>query len=219
MKKVLSLTLALAMVLSLCSCGGQSGGTAAPSASSAPAAPADGSAGADASSSGGNEKIEVDSGLLNVTITVPATFMEEGATQESLDATAKEKGYKSITLNEDGSATYVMSKAKHKEMMDALRQEINNSLEEMVSSGNYPEVVSASVDKDITKFTFKVNTEELSLETSFLSLGCILIGGMYHVFNGVAPEDFDFVIQYVNAETGEVIEENGAKDLEGDSST
>ena len=152
MRKVLSLTLALAMVLSLSSCGGQNGGTSAPSASSTPSASsapaastADGSAGADASSSGGSGMVEVDSGLFNVTITVPATFMGEDATQESLDATAKEKGYKSITLNEDGSATYVMSKAKHKEMMDELRQQIDDSLEEMISSGTYPDVVSASV--------------------------------------------------------------------------
>lgn len=220
MRKVLSLTLALAMVLSLSSCGGQNGGTSAPSASSTPSASsapaastADGSAGADdASSSGGSGMVEVDSGLFNVTITVPATFMGEDATQESLDATAKEKGYKSITLNEDGSATYVMSKAKHKEMMDELRQQIDDSLEEMISSGTYPDVVSASVNKDITKFTIKVNTEELSMETSLLSLGCILIGGMYHAFNGVEPDDI--IIQYVNADTGEVIEESSLNALE-----
>lgn len=213
MRKVLSLTLALAMVLSLSSCGGQNGGTSAPSASSAPAAStADGSAGADASSSGGSGMVEVDSGLFNVTITVPATFVGEDATQESLDATAKEEGYKSITLNEDGSATYVMTKAKHKEMMDELRQQINDSLEEMTSSGNYPDVVSASVNKDITQFTIEVNTEELSTETAFLSLGCIIIGGMYHAFNGVEPDDI--IIQYVNAETGEVIEESSLKALE-----
>ena len=105
MRKVLSLTLALAMVLSLSSCGGQNGGTA----SSTPAAStADGSAGADASSSDGSGMVEVDSGLFNVTITVPATFVEEGATQESLDATAKEEGYKSITLNEDGDRKSVV---------------------------------------------------------------------------------------------------------------
>lgn len=209
MRKVLSLTLALAMVLSLSSCGGQNGGTA----SSTPAAStADGSAGADASSSDGSGMVEVDSGLFNVTITVPATFVEEGATQESLDATAKEEGYKSITLNEDGSATYVMTKAKHKEMMDELRQQIDDSLEEMISSGTYPDVVSASVNKDITKFTIKVNTEELSMETSLLSLGCILIGGMYHAFNGVEPDDI--IIQYVNADTGEVIEESSLNALE-----
>ena len=82
--------------------------------------------------------VEVDSGLFNVTITVPATFVEEGATQESLDATAKEEGYKSITLNEDGSATYVMTKAKHKEMMDELRQQVNDSLEEMILMSSPP---------------------------------------------------------------------------------
>lgn len=55
------------------------------------------------------QSIEVDEGLLNVEIIVPADFLEEGTTQEALDETAKEEGIKSITLNDDGSATYIMS--------------------------------------------------------------------------------------------------------------
>lgn len=56
--------------------------------------------------------IEVEKELFDVTVTVPADFVGE-TTQEELDAKAKESGYK-VTLNDDGSATYTMSKSQHK---------------------------------------------------------------------------------------------------------
>ena len=51
--------------------------------------------------------VEVDKNIFDVTITVPADYVGD-VTQEELDAKAKESDIHSITLNEDGSATYVM---------------------------------------------------------------------------------------------------------------
>ena len=52
--------------------------------------------------------VDVDKGLFNVTLTIPKDFVGE-TTQEKLDESVKEKGYKSATLNSDGSVTYVMT--------------------------------------------------------------------------------------------------------------
>ena len=57
--------------------------------------------------------VEVDKNIFDVTITVPADYVGD-VTQEELDAQAKESDIHSITLNEDGSATYVMSKSDRK---------------------------------------------------------------------------------------------------------
>lgn len=59
------------------------------------------------------DTINVDKNLFDVKITIPADFVGE-TTQEELDAQAKESDIHSITLNDDGSATYVMSKSQHK---------------------------------------------------------------------------------------------------------
>ena len=128
--------------------------------------------------------VDVDAGLFNVTITVPADFLDEGVTQENLDEQAKEKGFKSITLNDDGSATYVMTKAQHEEMMDGIRQSIDGSLLEMASSEDYPSVVSIDANEDYTEYKITVNAEEVGLQESFLVLSLYVFGGMYHVFNG-----------------------------------
>lgn len=223
MKRILCLVLAAAMVLSLCSCGG--GKTGNDSASSKAGTSAgdnstgDGSTGdnsragsAGDSSQGADEQIDVESGLFNVTITVPASFLDEGVTQEDLNEQAKENGIKSITLNADGSATYIMSKAKHKEMMDDIRQSIDEGLKEMENSEDYPDIVSAKANSDYTQFTITMNTEELGLEAAFLPLVFYIYSGMYHAFNGTEPENVN--IQFISAKTGEMLEEYNSKDME-----
>lgn len=155
--------------------------------------------------------VDVDAGLFNVTIAVPADFLDEGVTQENLDEQAKEKGFKSITLNDDGSATYVMTKAQHEEMMDGIRQSIDGSLLEMASSEDYPSVVSIDANEDYTEYKITVNAEEVGLQESFLALSLYVFGGMYHVFNGTEPGNIN--VQYVNETTGAVIQEANSDDM------
>lgn len=218
MKRLLALILAAALTLSLAACG--SGGTnedpnndSTPQASSKPenTPPQDSESPSD-SSQNEDEQIDVDSGLFNVTITVPASFMDEGVTQEQLTEQAKEAGYKSITLNEDGSATYVMSKAKHQEMIDGIRQSIDESLKEMENSEAYPNLVSATANSDYTQYIVTLNAEEVSAEYALLPLGLYIFSGMYHAFNGTQPENIN--IQFVSEATGEVLEEFNSSEME-----
>ena len=85
--------------------------------------------------------VDVDKGLFNVTLTIPKDFVGE-TTQEKLDESVKEKGYKSATLNSDGSVTYVMTKAQHEEMLVGIRESIDKSLSEMVGSSDYPNITN-----------------------------------------------------------------------------
>lgn len=218
MKRLLAFILVAALTLSLAACG--SGGTnenpiddSTPQTSSEPenTQPQDSESPSD-SSQNTDGQIDVDSGLFNVTITVPATFMDEGVTQEQLTEQAKEAGYKFISLNEDGSATYVMSKAKHQEMMDGIRQSIDESLKQMENSETYPNLASASANSDYTQYIVALNAEEVSAEYAFLPLGFYLFSGMYHAFNGTQPENIN--IQFVSAATGEVLEEYNSSEME-----
>lgn len=219
MKRILSLVLAMSMVLSLCACGGKNGendsssskaGTSTGDNSGAGSASGSSQGAGDSSQSAGG--IEVDSNLFDVTITIPADFLGEDATQEKLDEEAKEDGIKSITLNADGSATYVMTKAKHREMMDGIRQSIDEGLKDMESSEDYPDIVSAKANNDYTQFIVTMNTEELGLENAFLPLVFYIYSGMYHAFNGTEPGNVN--IQFVSAASGEVIEEYNSDDME-----
>lgn len=154
--------------------------------------------------------IEVDQNLLTVEITVPADIAGEEITQEQCDQIREENGYKSVKLNSDGSVTYVMTKLQHEKMMDNLRSTIDQALDEMVASEDYPNVVAIDVNKDYTKFTITTTSTEMTLMDSISILGFYLYGGMYNSYNGTPVDDVETI--WINEETGEEIAHTSLKE-------
>lgn len=154
--------------------------------------------------------IEVDEGLLSVEVTIPAEFLDEGTTQESLNQLAAESGYGSVVLNEDGSATYTMTKEQHEKLMAEIRSGIEEAMDEMFDSEEFPAITNVSANANYTEFTVELNSDEVGLTESFAVLGFYMLGGMYNAFNGT-PAD-DITVLYVNAD-GDVIEEAHSSEL------
>lgn len=146
---------------------------------------------------------------LDVELNIPADFVGE-TTQEELDSLAKENGFKSITLNEDGSATYIMSKKQHSQLMDEYRKEINNSLDEILTSGSYPNFTKIEANDNFTEFTITTKSKELDLNESFSVMAFYIQGGAYNVFNGEPTNNIS--VTFVNEATGEVIFTSNSKD-------
>lgn len=155
--------------------------------------------------------IEVDEGLLDVELTIPADFVE-GVTQEELDEAADEEGYKSATLNSDGSITYVMTKAQHKKMMTEITEGINMELQGMVGSEDYPNFTKIEANSDYTKFTITTTSTELDLAESFSVINFYMQGGLYNIFNGTPVDNIH--VEFVNAESGEIISSSDSSDIE-----
>lgn len=154
--------------------------------------------------------LEVDQNIFDVSITIPADFLDEGLTQEELNEEASEAGYKSATLNEDGSATYIMTKAQHKEMMNGIRESIDQALDEMIDPESYPSFVEITANDDYSHFTVKTTATELGLTESFSVLAFYVYGGMYHAFNGTQIDNI--AVTFINAETGDIIEGANSSD-------
>lgn len=150
-------------------------------------------------------------GISTVDFTIPAEYVQENKTQAELDRVAKESGYKSITLNSDGSVTYKMSKKQHDELMAEMRNELNNSLKEMVESGDNPTFVDIKANSDFTQFTVTTTSEELNLVESFSVLGFYMYGYTYAAFDGREVDNIS--VKFVNASTGKVISQANSKDL------
>lgn len=155
--------------------------------------------------------VDVDEGLFDVEITIPASFME-GNTQEDLDTAVEENGYKSATLNDDGSVTYVMSKQQHKKLMQEMRDSFNTALDELVGSEDYPNITDIKVNDDFTDFTVTTTSTELGLAEAVSVWGFYLYGGMYGAFNGTPADNVS--VTFVNADTGEVISTSNSSDME-----
>lgn len=155
--------------------------------------------------------IDVDKGLFNVQITVPKDFCE-GATQEDLDKESSEKGYKSATLNDDGSVTYIMTKSQHKNMMNDMKDNIDQELQNMIGSSDYPNITSIEANDDYTKLTVTTTSPELSMEESLSVFQFYVYGGMYNAFNGTPIDNVH--VDFVNSESGNIIFSADSKYIE-----
>lgn len=210
MKKGLALALAAVFALSLAACGqapSSSAGAAASSAASQPASAASGGAASSEAASGG--EIEVDKGLLNVTITLPASFFtlldvsgDGSYTAQTFADSATDSRLKDVTVHEDGSLSFTVAKSEHKAMMDEMRQQILGSGAELQES--FPSVKALEGDDSCTHFTLRV--DRAAYENSFDAFALLTVqmqGLMYQAFNGTP--DSAVVVEAVDDATGDVI--------------
>ena len=153
-------------------------------------------------------KIEVDDGLLTVEIEIPKN-MAGDMTQEAADALAEEKGFLSVTLNDDGSITYKMTKKRHKELLSEMKNELTD-FSDYIGTEGYENVTDISVNDDLTEFVVSTRSKELNTDESFLSMYLFVEGGMYSVFSGNELENIKVI--YVNPDTKEIIKEVNSKD-------
>lgn len=210
--RIFTLTIALLLVLSLAGCG-----SSEPQTSATTQAATD-STTSTKTTTGFEDlealgELEVDQNLFTVEITVPADFLGEGITQESLDADVAASNYISAKLNDDGSVTYVMTKAVHDEMMVGVRDNIQQALDEMVGSEEFPSFTKVEANDDFTQFTIETTSTELGLVESFSVLGFYMFGGMYHAFNGTQVDDI--AVTFINADTGDTVGEAHSSDMAG----
>jgi hypothetical protein len=153
--------------------------------------------------------VEVDKGLFNVELTIPATYVE-GQTQEDLNKTSEEKGYKSITLNDDGSATYVMTKQQHEDLMKEMTDSINSTLSELIGSDDYPNFTAIEANDNFTEFNITTTSAELDMGESFSVLMFYMYGGMFNIFNGTQVDNI--AVTFINADTNEIISVSNSSD-------
>ncbi|WP_238988205.1 hypothetical protein [Filibacter tadaridae] len=100
--------------------------------------------------------LEVDKVLLSVEVTIPSTFME-GEDIDTIIAEAKENSIKNVTKNEDGSVTYEMSKAKHKEMMKEMKTNVTTYVDELISDEELPSIKDVKSNGSFSEFTVVVD--------------------------------------------------------------
>lgn len=163
------------------------------------------------------QKMNVDKGLSNVEITLPASLFE-GEDKDSVIADVEKEGIK-VTKNEDGSLTYKMSKAKHKEMMKEMEASLEESIKEIKESDDYVSIKDITHNKAFSEFTLVVDKKkyEDSMDSfAIFTLG--ITGMMYQVYSGVDPDDYQVKILTKDEATKDVLDETiYPDDLEEDS--
>lgn len=157
--------------------------------------------------------IESDKNLTNIEVTLPASV--DDITDEEIEELKKEDGYISITRNEDNSITYVMTKAKQKELLEKLESRFDEFAQTYPGSENFPNVTKLEVNGDFSKFTITTTAttkDEISLTESLLATTFYSFGGAYRGYS--CESDTSVTVEYVCDSTGEVIASGNSNDIE-----
>lgn len=147
--------------------------------------------------------IEVDKGLMNVELTLPAAFFE-GSTPEEIEASAKEEGIKEVKINEDGSVYYKMSKSTHKEMLASAEEGVVETIDELINSKDFTSFKEISYNKNFTEFDVKVDRQ--AYENSFDGFGILglAFGSMfYNAIEGANTSEMKITMVMIDAATDE----------------
>lgn len=148
--------------------------------------------------------VEIDKGLLDVDITIPASFFQdEDMSAFDSDAYAKENGYSKAVVNADGSITVTMSKSRHKEIIEEISTEYDKQFSQLVGAEDTPYITNITRSKNFDQITMEVDRtgyENELFDVTPLMLG--MSGMMYQTFSGDA---LHVEIDIKDSETGEEI--------------
>jgi len=148
-----------------------------------------------------SEGVEVDQGLLNVKITLPA-FIFEDMTDFDPEAYTEENGFKETVVNEDGSITITMSKRRHSELLDEMVTEIENTFETLIESEDTPYVKEITSSDGYRTVTVRVDKEGYENSWDMTPLSIYFNVVFYQIFDDAEPY-CEVIIEDV--ETGEVL--------------
>ncbi|MEZ0481171.1 hypothetical protein [Planococcus sp. SSTMD024] len=146
--------------------------------------------------------VSVNEGLFNVEVTIPSAFFEgQDPEQIAADVDTAEQA----TVHDDGSITYKISKDQHDDMMQEVAASVEEASTAITESGDYPSIQAIETSDNYDQFTVQVDRE--AYENSFdgiatMTLG--VVGSLYQLFDGNAPDSYEVVIDMEDAKSGEV---------------
>lgn len=103
----------------------------------------------------------VDSNLLTVDVTIPASFFtDENPPTAELTEEQKNSGYISATVNADGSVTYKIKKSEWNKIVNDMKAEAAESLDKIASESNFASIKKVEYNDNFSKIKFYVNAQE-----------------------------------------------------------
>lgn len=130
-----------------------------------------------------SDTVQVDDGLLNVTITLPASYFSD-MTDFDPDAYANEQNFKRAVVNKDGSMSITMSKSRHNELMAGMKADIDKSFAELIGADDTPYIKNVTSSDGYRTVTVDVDKSgyESTLDMTPLTIGISAM--MYQQYDG-----------------------------------
>lgn len=146
--------------------------------------------------------IEVKKDSSGVELNIPAGFLGP-VTQEDVKQAASDADYPYGALNEDGSVTFRMSQDQHQELINGMADYINEALEDMIVSEEYPTFTTIQTNTDFTEFIITTSSKKLEKADSFSAMTLCMYGNLYAAFCGRTAQNVH--VEYINEDSGQVI--------------
>ncbi len=176
MKKITALFLALLFVFALTACGDKTK--------------------TDGEAFDGNETVE---------LVMPEMFFT-GESEEEIIAAAKEEGFRTATVNEDGTVTVTITKAEQQKLIKEYEAEIENTIAEMDKEKDESQAyIGVEHNKDYSQFDVKVDKDKYTEEDNFFTLEFAFLGAWRQLLAGTRLDKADTVVNIVDEASGEVL--------------
>lgn len=139
-----------------------------------------------------------------VTVTFPAGLFQ-GASEDDILAGAESSGFTDVTINDDGSVTYVMPRDVHDGLVAEARAGIDGAFEE-ASQGSPGVFESYTVNDEVTEIAVTVDRAAFDADFSagFVVLTLGVASAFYQLVQGVPEEERGITVDFVDAATDEV---------------
>lgn len=140
----------------------------------------------------------------NVEVTITADLLI-GANVDDIITKAKEDGIDDVTKNNDGSITYKMSEAKHAEMLEDMKTDVAELVDQVLNGESYRDVKNIEYNDNLSEFTLTVNQEGFALYGQESLVPRLAIQGiLYQIYNRTGIDELEVKVNKVDEETGEV---------------
>ncbi|MFI3115848.1 MAG: hypothetical protein R3Y12_06900 [Clostridia bacterium] len=138
-------------------------------------------------------------------INLPAS-MFSGYTEEEIANEAQYYYCKSHTINEDGSVTYVLSENAYNNMLKSVRSEVDTTIANMLAEdSDVPAFKKITYNDDLTEVFIYVDPELFEEYLVVYAITFYASGVYYQTYSGVAEEDIDILVKFINVETNQGI--------------
>lgn len=180
-----------ALVLSGCSGGGED----APSSNSAsPAA------------------IEVEEQLVTVDVRIARSLLDQSGSLTDAEIVAGASENRIAAVVDGDTVVYTMTKRQRDEMLASMRSSAQDAADELIADDTNS-ATAVEFNDSMTSFQVSVDAARYGALESLLALGFYIQGALYQQFNGVAPDDIDVIVEFVDDATGEVLDTGSYQDM------
>ena len=158
--------------------------------------------------------LQGEEGDFDVEVVMPASFFEDMSPTEIMDA-AEEYGFISCEINPDGSVKYVMTKEKHKEMLDGIKAGFDEGVKTLLEGEDkVASFVSVEYSEDFTEVSVFVDGGQYSIWDSLYAMTFYFSGAYYQSFAGVPEDEIDIVVNFIDNATKEILETSSYQEFQ-----